>query len=500
MFVKKIVLLFKNSIKWRINTSQPTFKSLVWTAIKAVFCFLCGVIFITVVLVRDNNEKIIRDIEKMVLLKEFSGADECKTFQCFGKSFCNLEATIQLNSSKVVAGKDVFTIWGNLTSRYRVVKKVKVNLPLLHSCGDQECTVKLSQNTFSSANYRSWICRKFMKKDDCNHLKMLREWPAMKSLLSKTAGRLPVDILRGISPPLQCATQRMADRVLRRLGTKGSINLKDYTYGEKAELLFTSKLSPSTVIQTMFPPREGWPLEAVYGSCGLVTFHGGGYVTSLYDVYHAPWKVRLDVAVQFLNIAHYFTENELNYMILLHRMRPEDIGLSESGRLRIQNTDNLVVVDQADESTGFFSEPYEVPFHKHKLKLNEDNICRYNVTDINYYSVCRHFLGGSWKYSSGEILKGGLLHHPVEEQSHFANEMYVLLDICIRGRLALPKDTPPSTKGIRSIAAAKLRKLLMKKRTCQPQFRYRYPECQYEQKLHYGIYNLPDFELKWLGG
>lgn len=47
----------------------------------------------------------------------------------------------------------------------------------------------------------------------------------------------------------------------------------------------------------MFPFQDFQFNEAV-GVCGLMTLHKGGVEPTLFDLYHAPWYVRVDVAVQ----------------------------------------------------------------------------------------------------------------------------------------------------------------------------------------------------------
>ena len=64
--------------------------------------------------------------------------------------------------------------------------------------------------------------------------------------------------------------------------------------------------------------------------------------------------------------------------------------------------------------SGFEPKFRETAYHRERFHVAEERICRYNRTDVNYYTVCRNFLTGSWKGLKGETLFGGLLHDPEE--------------------------------------------------------------------------------------
>ena len=60
----------------------------------------------------------------------------------------------------------------------------------------------------------------------------------------------------------------------------------------------------------------------------------------------------------------------------------------------------------------FSSKFYETPYSRQHFAIPEIDFCKYNQTDINYYTVCNHFLTGTWTGLDGKPLKGGLLHDP----------------------------------------------------------------------------------------
>ena len=74
--------------------------------------------------------------------------------------------------------------------------------------------------------------------------------------------------------------------------------------------------------------------------------------------------------------------------------------------------------------------------------------------------------------------------------------MFVLLDLCSRGSLAVPRDQVLPKVAIREVAAGHLKWLLAKKQLCDPSYPYRYPECEFftmsERK-----FQSPNLEVKW---
>ena len=54
-------------------------------------------------------------------------------------------------------------------------------------------------------------------------------------------------------------------------------------------------------------------------------------------------------------MARFFTENDSKFLLLIHRLTPHDLGLSKSGKLRIENSENIVVVDTDDPDQGMYS-------------------------------------------------------------------------------------------------------------------------------------------------
>jgi len=56
--------------------------------------------------------------------------------------------------------------------------------------------------------------------------------------------------------------------------------------------------------------------------------------------------------------------------------------------------------------------------------------------------------------------------------------MYVLLDLCSRGSLAVPRDQLNPQVAVREVAARHLRWLLASVQECTEEYRYRFPECE----------------------
>lgn len=73
----------------------------------------------------------------------------------------------------------------------------------------------------------------------------------------------------------------------------------------------------------------------------------------------------------------------------------------------------------------------------------------------------------------------------------------MLLDLCIRGSAAVPREQRGMTSSVRVIVARKMRELLLSLRECDARFAYRYPECELLGKSS-EVYKMPSFELEWL--
>ena len=73
--------------------------------------------------------------------------------------------------------------------------------------------------------------------------------------------------------------------------------------------------------------------------------------------------------------------------------------------------------------------------------------------------------------------------------------MLVLLDLCVRGSLALSKEEVMPNFPVREAAAGRLRLLLASARECNEEYAYRYPECELMDPLELQ-YRLPNLEIK----
>uniref|UniRef100_H2Z4T1 Uncharacterized protein n=1 Tax=Ciona savignyi TaxID=51511 RepID=H2Z4T1_CIOSA len=160
------------------------------------------------------------------------------------------------------------------------------------------------------------------------------------------------------------------------------------------------------------------------------------------------------------------------------------------------NADRVILVDRQENSQNKRKKNdfYEVPYNRDRIDISDEELCEHSDNDVNYYVVCRHFLTGTWSSRDGKVFPGGLLHHP-EELSVFVSQLYVLLDICSRGRRAVAPERRSLAPSMRRLAANQLRKTLQRKRVCSAKFRYRYPEC--EMANEEGV-NLASIEIQWI--
>jgi len=47
-------------------------------------------------------------------------------------------------------------------------------------------------------------------------------------------------------------------------------------------------------------------------------------------------------------MAHHYTDNDSKFMFLFHKLTVHDIGVSETGKLRVKNSDDIMIVDRSD--------------------------------------------------------------------------------------------------------------------------------------------------------
>ena len=84
----------------------------------------------------------------------------------------------------------------------------------------------------------------------------------------------------------------------------------------------------------------------------------------------------------------------------------------------------------------------------------------------------------------------------------FRSKLAFLLDICVRGSIAVPKNQLKFKFSVRKSAAGHLRLLLRTARVCSPEFPYRYPECELYEQSHdlnnLRYYKLSESDIKWL--
>uniref|UniRef100_F6S0A3 Deleted in autism protein 1 homolog n=1 Tax=Ciona intestinalis TaxID=7719 RepID=F6S0A3_CIOIN len=389
----------------------------------------------------------------------------CGNFSCFGTSLCKNRNRVGLSEDVPTLRSGWLSIYGELVDLHRVKLNVTYKLPSTLPCNGETCSVQIETSVLSGNNVNKWICDKFKKPTNCDTGKVFKSWRAMNKITS-AKGRLDPNLLKDISPPLQCPSTRIADRIVRRVANKqGGVLLRDLSYTEKKRLIFTCKMSPGSVVQSMFPPYEGWLFQRTVGSCGALMVHGRSIVTSLYELYDAPWKVRLDVAIQLLDLAEHFTYNDLNYMFALHRLTPRDIGISDTGKLRIKNADNVILIDSYDIK------------QKKKIFATTAKMTSittsYVVTSLEEHGKKER--GKNIRVVCFMIRKslGYILFIKV-----FSSQMFVLLDICSRGKTAVAPERRTLSHSIRRLAANQLRNVLERRRICSPDFKYRYPECE----------------------
>ncbi|GIY56966.1 divergent protein kinase domain 2A [Caerostris extrusa] len=167
----------------------------------------------------------------------------------------------------------------------------------------------------------------------------------------------------------RCPSERLLTYLYNQLNAKRNfIEFEEMEFHQLGQLLYSLLLNPEAIIMQAFSQAEGWPFPQYYGSCGRVIVEE--YVRRTIAYFEdSSWEQRVDISYQLLLIAQMLTENasDPNNQNKLHHSKGE--------------------------------------FCKDCMNFSFEDLCNTNVSDHNYYAICKGLLiPGS--YFSAE----GLLH------------------------------------------------------------------------------------------
>ena len=123
------------------------------------------------------------------------------------------------------------------------------------------------------------------------------------------------------------STQHLLDHVITRstfhqLAQGHSISLEN--------ILSILILNPEPLVLMTFPAEEGWPVPKYYGSCGrFAVVENAGYPLS--SAVDKSFTKRARLALQVLEMAQKFTQNDMNLSLYLTDWSMDNFAVDKTG-------------------------------------------------------------------------------------------------------------------------------------------------------------------------
>ncbi|XP_054713083.1 divergent protein kinase domain 2A-like [Uloborus diversus] len=173
-------------------------------------------------------------------------------------------------------------------------------------------------------------------------------------------------------------------------------------------MMYGILINPEVIILQAFPQIEGWPFPYYHGSCGRIIIEE--YVgRSLANYEDSPWEQRVDVAYQLLQISQMLTENNLDFALYMTDVNMDNFAVRPDGTVLLIDVENIVIVDRVEARKG--KDHSEMLHHSTGkfcsdcLNFSFEDFCNHDLSDHNYYAICKGLLVPNAYYS-----KKGLLH------------------------------------------------------------------------------------------
>lgn len=200
-----------------------------------------------------------------------------------------------------------------------------------------------------------------------------------------------------------------SERLLRHVWNRCSDHSLESNLNKTAELMYTMLVNPEPIILQAFPQNEGWPFPLYKGSCGRVIAEE--YIGRTLAYYEsAPWEQRLDLAYQLLQVALLLTNNLSGFALYMTDVNMDNFAVRPDGTIFLIDVENIIIVDRWEVKKGH-SKDWN-GFHTSMgeacddcLNFSVDDLCSYDMSDHNYYAICKGLLVPGAYYSSK-----GLLH------------------------------------------------------------------------------------------
>lgn len=205
-------------------------------------------------------------------------------------------------------------------------------------------------------------------------------------------------------------------------------NLKETTLIEVEDMIAMLHINPEPLVIQLFPARKGFPFPKFVGACGkLVAEEFIPY--SLSEYCEAPWKTRVGLSIQLLELALKLTATSDHFALYFTDLTFDNIAVRDDGSIVIIDAEDVVIVDKLQENLKRTS------IHKVTdidcgqkpdcLSFVPKEMCSYSQSDFNIYATCRNLL-------SGTARPCGLLHGLESEVSRSVRiKIRKLLRCCV---------------------------------------------------------------------
>ncbi|GIY08276.1 divergent protein kinase domain 2A [Caerostris darwini] len=207
----------------------------------------------------------------------------------------------------------------------------------------------------------------------------------------------------------RCPSERLLTYLYNQLNAKRNfIEFEEMEFHQLGQLLYSLLLNPEAIIMQAFSQAEGWPFPQYYGSCGrvIVEEYVGRTIAYFED---SSWEQRVDISYQLLLIAQMLTENASGFALYMTDVNMDNFAVRPDGTVLLIDVESIVIVDhmsmKKDPNNQNKLHHSKGEFCKDCMNFSFEDLCNHNVSDHNYYAICKGLLiPGS--YFSSE----GLLH------------------------------------------------------------------------------------------
>lgn len=344
-------------------------------------------------------------------INQLTELDKCPA--CYGESACELVRQVDLKPfdfysifAYYFGIKNVF--FGFLNTRKVVLKKLAQDFEL------SEFDRGLCENaTFSH------ICTKDtrVKNEQIDFHQLIKDEISLQNF--KTDNRL--------SRLTLCPTTRRLTYLLDRL-YQNNRNVDRSTL--EINIWTLTVLNPEPILLQILPAEDNWPVAKYLGACGRIIIEE--YVgLPLTAYYNQPWLHRAKIASSLLDAAFKFTYQNTDFAFYLTDVSADNIAIDKNDNAIFVDLENVIIVDRNIESTEkqtSWNSPIQVNREDHVcpecLAFDSIEICNSNVSDHNFYAICKVLLALN---PSNSILPGGLLHDiPVDLLQKYPNLQYLI--------------------------------------------------------------------------